>query len=232
MRSRLGSSLQKAEKSFDVKIQKVGSRFNVLATKGKPRLLLTTHMDTVPGKLKIKEDAQWIHGRGACDTKGIIAAMIIAAEEAVAQGLSGIGLLFDVSEETDFSGIKKAVSLVNPEFVVVGEPTDLKIAFGQKGIISFKVKCKGKAAHSSMPELGESAIDEIIVLLSKLKLLELPEDSELGKTTLNIGTINGGIKPNIIPDNADAEVVLRISRNSGEVMEIIEKAVPAKILLN
>ncbi|MEK6864602.1 MAG: peptidase dimerization domain-containing protein, partial [Nanoarchaeota archaeon] len=72
------------------------------------------------------------------------------------------------------------------------------------------------------------AIDEIIVLLSKLKLLELPEDSELGKTTLNIGTINGGIKPNIIPDNADAEVVLRISRNSGEVMEIIEKAVPAK----
>jgi len=217
---------KRLKKNFDVKLQKVGTRFNVLATKGKPKVLLTTHMDTVPGNLKIREDAQWIHGRGACDTKGIISAMIVAAEEAVAQGLSDFGLLFDVSEETDFSGIKKAVNLVNPEFVIVGEPTGLKIAFGQKGIISFKVKCKGKAAHSSMPELGESAIDELIVLLSKLKLLELPDDMELGKTTLNIGMINGGTKPNIIPDNAEAEIVLRISRNSKEVMSIIQTAIP------
>ena len=74
--------------------------------------------------------------------------------------------------------------------------------------------------------MGESAIDELIVLLSKLKLLKLPEDRELGKTTLNIGTINGGTKPNIIPDNAEAEVVLRISRDSKEIIEIIEKAIP------
>ena len=112
-------------------------------------------MDTVPNCPKPKIADGWLYGRGACDTKASIASMVVAAEKAAREGIKDFGLLFDVSEETDFSGIKKAVNLANPKFVIVGEPTNLKPVIGQKGLLGFKVICKGKVAHGSTPEKGK-----------------------------------------------------------------------------
>lgn len=158
--------VRRLKKSFNVKIQKVGNRFNILATKGETRLILTTHMDTIPKQLEIKEDDNYLYGRGACDAKGIIAAMICAGEEAIKKGLNNFGILLDVDEEKDFSGVKKAIKLINPGFVIVGEPTDFKIAIGQKGLIGIKIKCFGISASGSS-EKGISAIDKLIEILKK-----------------------------------------------------------------
>jgi len=218
--------VKRLEKSFNVKKQVVGNRFNILATKGNPRLILTTHIDTVPKQIEIKEDDEWIYGRGACDTKGIIASMISASEEAVRLGYSNFGLLFDVSEESDFLGIKKAVNLVNPELVIVGEPTEFKIVKGQKGLLGLRIKCIGKSAPGSTPEKGISAINELINMLFAIKGLELPFDKELGKTTINIGKINGGTAPNVVADYAEAIMEIRTTRLNEEIINLINKNIP------
>lgn len=194
--------------NFKITIQEIGSRFNILATKGNPKLLLTTHIDTVPGILEVKEDKKYLYGRGACDTKGIIAPMICAAEKAVNLGYNNFGLVFDVSEETDFSGIKRAIDLINPEFVIVGEPTGLKIVIGQKGLIGLKIFSKGKKAPGSMPEKGINAIILLTRIISQIDKIELPI-SEIGITSLNIGQISGGIAPNVVPDYAEAIIEFR-----------------------
>lgn len=206
--------------SFEVTEQNVNNNFNILATVGSPKILLQTHIDTVTKELKIKEDEEFIYGRGACDTKGVIACMVEAAEEAVKQGIKDFGLLFTVQEETDFAGIKEAVKLVNPEVVVVGEPTDFKLVYGQKGILSFKVKCEGKAAHSAMPEKGDSAINKLLDELDRIRKIELPEN-ELGKTTLNIGVINGGTINNVVPDFAEADISVRTTVSTAEIMSLL-----------
>jgi len=209
--------------NFKITLQQVGERFNILATRGEPKLLLTTHIDTVPGILEIKEDFEWLYGRGACDAKGIIAAMIFAAEGAVKEGFTNFGLLFDVSEESDFSGIKEAVQLVNPDFVIVGEPTGLRIVIGQKGLLGIKVKSFGKAAPGSLPEQGISAITKIMKALNRLNNLVLPANEPLGKTTLNIGQVQGGTAPNVVPDYAEAVVEIRTTISNNFIVDLVKK---------
>lgn len=215
--------VKRLQKNFKVTTQKVGNRFNILAQRGRPNLILTTHIDTVSKIIPFKEDKEYLYGRGACDTKGIIASMICAAEEAINQGITNFGLVFDVSEETDFSGIKKAINLVNPELVIVGEPTDFKKVIGQKGLLSIKLKCYGKAAHSSIPEKGISAIVKLVEILSKILQIELPSDPILGKTTLNIGLIKGGIAGNVIPDYAEAKLNIRTTTSNKEIIDLLPK---------
>jgi len=207
-------------KNFQVKIQKVKNNFNILAFVGKPDLILTTHLDTVPEQLEIKEDNNFFYGRGACDAKGAMSSMIIAAEKAKEKGLTNFGLLFDVQEESDFSGIKKAINLVNPKYVIVGEPTNFKIIKGQKGLLGIKVICKGKSAHGSTPEKGISAISNLINILSEINKLSFPESS-LGKTTINIGKINGGTASNVVPDYAEATIELRTTITNKKILKII-----------
>lgn len=221
---------ERLRKHFRVTTQPIGDRFNILATAGEPKLLLTTHMDTVPGQLPVHEDEEFLYGRGACDTKGIIAAMVCAAEEAAAEGLTGFGLLFDVSEETDFSGIHEAVKLVSPDAVIVGEPTGLRVAVGQKGLLGVKVRCTGKAAPGATPEQGVSAIEQLIRALGELTRAEFPPHETLGRTTINIGIISGGTAANIVPDKAEAFVELRITAESSEVLDILRRAVTSGFL--
>ena len=226
---RMGEFLVKRlKRSCKVKLQKVGNRFNIIATKGKPKLLLTTHIDTVPKELPLKEDKEWICGRGAGDTKGIIAAMICAVEEAIALGRKDFGLLFDVSEETDFSGIKKAINLVNPEVVIVGEPTKNKIVYGQKGLLGIKVKCKGKSAPGATPEQGTSAINKLLIILEKIKGKQLPTDQKLGSTTLNIGQIKGGVAPNVVADYAEAIIEVRTTCSNEKIRKLLLKNIPKR----
>lgn len=186
------------------------SRFNILATWGEPVVTLSTHMDTVPPFLPSAEDAGHIRGRGACDTKGILAAMIRAIEELLSERAYGFGLLVVVGEETDSVGAQ--VANRNPRgsrFLINGEPTENRLALGSKGALYLALEAEGRAAHSAYPELGVSAIDRLLEALARLRALPLPTDPVLGETTLNVGTIAGGRAPNVVADRARAEVMVR-----------------------
>jgi acetylornithine deacetylase len=185
-------------------------RFNVLATWGAPIVTLSTHMDTVPPFFTSREDDEFVHGRGACDAKGIIAAMICAAEQLLAAGTRNFALLFVVGEEKDSLGALCAAK--NPrgsKFVINGEPTENKLALGSKGALRYVLTTRGKLAHSAYPELGDSAIEKLLDLLTGIRKISLPQDGLLGKATLNVGTLSGGRAPNVIADEAHADLMFR-----------------------
>src|SRR4029077_14762548 len=123
-----------------------------------------------------REDGEFIHGRGACDAKGIIAAQVEAASRLCAAGVTGFGLLFVVGEERNSAGALAANR--NPpgsRYLIDGEPTDNRLAVGTKGVLRLALEASGRMAHSAYPELGESAIEKLLEALHRLKALELPE---------------------------------------------------------
>jgi acetylornithine deacetylase len=183
-------------------------------------------MDTVPPFFASYEDEENIYGRGACDAKGIIAAMIAAAEKLLETGTRNFGLLFVVGEERNSAGAEVAARTPHgARYLINGEPTESKVAMGSKGILRYEISVKGKMAHSAYPELGESAIERLLDALEAIRHLHLPEDPVLGKTTLNIGTISGGRAPNIIPDAAKAELAIRLVGDG----RIVDRALRAAI---
>jgi len=185
-------------------------RFNVLATWGKPIVTLSTHIDTVPPFFPSSEDNEFIRGRGACDAKGIIAAMISAADKLLAGDTRNFGLLFVVGEEKDSLGaLCAAKDSRGSSFVINGEPTENKLARGSKGALRYMFTARGRLAHSAYPELGESAIEKLLDVLADIRKVPLPQNALLGKSTLNIGTISGGCAPNVIADEAHAELMFR-----------------------
>jgi len=213
---------------FDIQTQKVqGNRKNVLATSGsKPRIILCTHLDTVPPYFGASEDEDYIRGRGACDAKGIMASMIWAARELKKSGTKEIGLLFVVGEETDSIGAKMANDLdIGSDFIVVGEPTENKLGLGHKGVVVFRLAFRGKAAHSAYPELGVSAIEKLMDALQNVRSLDFGVDPLLGKSTLNIGKIEGGLAANIIADFASAELSIRSALPPAQILEKVMAAV-------
>jgi len=216
---------------FAVERQAVqGSRFNVLAmpkTHPEPPLVFSTHMDTVPPFLPSAEDEHNVYGRGACDAKGIIAAMVEAAQQLNAQGLPA-GLLFVVGEERDSLGAQVANQHARgSRFLINGEPTENRMAVASKGALRVEVTCHGKMAHSAYPELGESAIEKLLDAMQKLRALELPYDPEIGHSTMNIGIIEGGRATNVIPDFAKAQLLIRLVGPSEPLREQIVVAVGA-----
>lgn len=202
-------------------------RFNVLAFCGQPAVVLSTHLDTVPPFIASREDDGFIHGRGACDAKGIIAAQVFAAAQLLLAGVSGFGLLFVSGEERNSAGAI-AANLTPPSpaprFLINGEPTESKIITAGKGVLRLNLKAQGRAAHSAYPELGDSAIDKLLDALTRLRALPLPRDPDLGSASLNIGTIRGGRAPNVIPDHAEAEVMFRLVSESGPLWSLIRQA--------
>lgn len=193
-------------------------RFNVLAQWGDPVVTLSTHMDTVPPFFTSREDSDFIWGRGACDTKGIIASMIHAAEALVKDGGRGIALLFVVGEERNSAGAYAAArDPRGSRFLINGEPTENKLALGSKGALRYELVARGRMAHSAYPQLGESAIEKLLDALERVRRIPMPSDATLGDSTLNIGTIQGGRAPNVIPDHARAELFLRLV-DSGDTL--------------
>ena len=191
-------------------------RFNVLAQWGDTlTVTLSTHIDTVPPFVASREDDEHIWGRGACDTKGIIAAMIKATEALLAEGRRDIGLLFVVGEERNSAGAYKAATTPRgSRYIVNGEPTENKLALGSKGALRYEVAAAGKMAHSAYPELGDSAIHKLLDALDAIRRIPLPTDPLLGPSTLNIGTLSGGRAPNVIADEAKAEIMIRLVGDS------------------
>ncbi|HJX29604.1 MAG TPA: M20/M25/M40 family metallo-hydrolase [Thermoanaerobaculia bacterium] len=201
-------------------------RFNLFASWGEPVVVLSTHMDTVPPFFPSSEDAEHIHGRGACDTKGGIAAMLKALEELTAAEDRGFGLLLVVGEETDSIGAQ--VANRNPRgsrFLINGEPTGNQLALGSKGALYLSLEAEGRAAHSAYPELGDSAIERLLEALARLREVPLPSDPVLGDTTLNVGTLSGGRAANVIADQARAEVMLRTVADTTELRAALQAAV-------
>jgi acetylornithine deacetylase len=188
----------------------IPNRFNVLAFAGRPRVILCTHMDTVPPMLPVHEDGDFLYGRGACDTKGIIAAMLEAGDRLRSQGIDSFGYLFVVGEEGDGSGAKLANTLNwESEFVVVGEPTGNKMAVAQKGTLMVDLAVTGRSAHSGYPEEGVSAITGMWKILEECSVADWGSDPALGKGTFNVGVFNGGQACNIVPGYAMASVMIR-----------------------
>ena len=222
---------------YHVELQDVSDeRSNLIATtEAPPRVVLSTHMDTVPPFIASSEDDDYIYGRGACDAKGIIASQIAAAERLRAEGISEIGLLFTVDEEITSAGAKVANEhpvAANCKYLINGEPTDNRLAIGTKGSMQVSLKAKGRAAHSAYPEEGESAIEKLLDALSTVRAIAWPSDPIFGDTTCNIGVLSGGTRANVIPDQAEAVLQIRLATPADSNRRALESAVDGRVDLH
>ncbi|HEV2720052.1 MAG TPA: M20/M25/M40 family metallo-hydrolase, partial [Thermoanaerobaculia bacterium] len=199
---------------YDCRIQHVtGDRFNLFAAAGgRPRVVLNSHLDTVPPWFACAEDDNYLYGRGACDTKGVIAAMIAAGERLRAGGFDDFAFLFVVGEETDSIGAKSAnvaFKDLGSEFVVGGEPTESTFARASKGALTIFAAFEGKAGHSAYPERGDSAINKMAAAIAAINAADWGTHEILGKSTANVGVVRGGEKPNIIAGSAECQMMFR-----------------------
>lgn len=210
------------ERGWNVTLQEVEpGRSNVWATRKGGGVTLSTHLDTVPPFIAPRLEGTRLYGRGACDAKGIAAAMMIAAERLVSQGEERVDLLFVVGEEKGSPGARAANQL-NPtsRWLVNGEPTESKLATGGKGAVRVIVRVRGREAHSAYPHLGNSALVPMLELLPRIDSLDLPVDPVLGATTCNVGVLRAGSEANIIPGFAEAEIMIRLVGDFEPVRQI------------
>lgn len=225
----LETRLQDLASRFHGQVERMNvepDRFNLLVTFDQPVVTLSTHLDTVPPFIPSREDDDNIWGRGACDVKGIIASMIFAAERLLKSGERRVALLFVVGEERNSAGAYFAAK--NPrgsKFLINGEPTENKLAVGSKGALRYEFIASGRMAHSAYPELGESAIEKLLEALNAVRRIQLENDSRLGPSTLNIGTLTGGRAPNVIPDFAKAELFIRLVDGGESTRQRVREAV-------
>lgn len=200
-------------------------RYNVLACFGEPVVTLSTHLDTVPPFFPSREDDTDIWGRGSCDVKGIIAAMICAASSLLEGGVRNFALLFVVGEEKDSAGAYFAGAHPRgSRFIVNGEPTGNRLALGSKGALRYELNATGRMAHSAYPELGESAVLKLLDALERIRKIQLPTDEVLGPCTLNIGLLSGGRAPNVVPDAAGAALMFRLIGDPDPIRAAVRQA--------
>lgn len=204
------------------------TRFNVIAgppnvaSGFSPTVVFSTHFDCVPPFFPSRIEGDCLYGRGSCDAKGILAAQVAAADRLWRDGETRVGLLFVVGEERGSDGARIANDAANgSRFLIDGEPTDNRLGLATRGILRLKLRAAGRAAHSSFPELGESAIDKLIDALIELRSIPLPDDPVLGHTHYTIGLISGGVAPNVVSASADAEVMFRTVSDAAEVRRAV-----------
>jgi len=212
-------------RGWNVHVQEVSKgRGNVWASRAGGGVALSTHLDTVPPYIPPRLDGDHLYGRGSCDAKGIAAAMMAAADRLATSGEQRVDLLLVVGEEKGSDGARAANRLTpTSRFLVNGEPTESKLASGAKGSQRVMVRTRGRAAHSAYPHLGKSAIEPLLALLPTVHGLDMPSDPLLGKTTVNIGVVHGGTEANIIPENAEAELMFRLVGDVAPLRKALEK---------
>jgi acetylornithine deacetylase len=207
-------------------------RANLIATTSEPpRVVFSTHMDTVPPHIASSEDEGHVYGRGACDAKGIIAAQIMAAEKLRQAGVNEVGLLFTVDEEAGSAGARVANKHPLASmccYLINGEPTGNQLAVGSKGSLRLRLQTQGRAAHSAYPERGDSAIEKLLDALADIRQLVWPSDEFFGATTCNIGTLQGGTRANVIPAEAQADLHIRLAAPAVAVKEVLERAIAGR----
>ncbi|MBV6520795.1 MAG: Acetylornithine deacetylase [Gemmatimonadaceae bacterium] len=212
-------------RGWNVTVQEVTpGRGNIWASRGRGVVTLSTHLDTVPPYIPPRLDGSRLYGRGACDAKGIAAAMAAAAESLAASGEDRVDLLFVVGEEKGSDGARAANRLpTSSRFLINGEPTESKLAIGAKGSLRVHLRTRGKEAHSAYPHLGRSAIEPMLALLPTMGEMHLPVDDKLGETTVNIGTIRGGTEANIVPGLCEVELMFRLVSDVQDVKAALER---------
>lgn len=209
------------------KIQDENGNNCIFASIGKnPQIAFMGHMDVVdigsgwdtnPFELTCNEGK--LFGRGTCDMKGGIAAILYALSQLDLKNINnGIQLIFTTDEETTFKGINAVISSgkkIAP-YAILCEPTDLFPVIATKGVLSYKLTFFGKASHSSNPYQGKNAIMDAVSFINEVKsfadkLKEETDDSyKINHTTFNVGVINGGTKTNVVPDRCTLKLEFRI----------------------
>lgn len=241
---RIGLSIELCESEPGF-INVVGRKGGKSSKRSKRRLLLNGHVDVAPTRIEdwitdpfhatVKDGQIW--GRGASDMKGGIAAMVFAAEKAIAatEYFNGeLILAATVDEEMGgFRGLKYLIDQgLTADMAVVCEPTNLEIGRFYKGLFWVKVTTKGKESHGSMPENGVNAIAKMGKIITEGLSgfsSSFPSHDVLGRPTLNIGTISGGQKPNVVPPFCEMELDIRflpgqtIEMMLNRITELIEK---------
>jgi acetylornithine deacetylase len=211
-------------------------RFNVLAFAGGiPKVVLCTHIDTVPPVLPVDEDEQYLYGRGACDTKGIIAAMLEAGSRLRQSKVDRFAYALVVGEEVNGAGARIANGFKwGSDFVIVGEPTQNLMARAQKGTFNATLSFTGKAAHSGYPEEGRSAIEGLWDVLADCRDADWGDDPVLGRGTFNIGVFYGGERANIVPGSASASVMIRtiepVARVEEKMLQRIDQRATMQVM--
>ena len=205
----------------------------IFATRGKPVVLLSGHLDTVDlGKGWTREQGELvgdrIYGRGALDMKGPCVSMLLAAEKLIQEGI-GLALAFTTDEEVGMMGAE-LLAREHPEIstiplIIICEPTDMRPATEEKGVLQFRVDAWGKNAHASMPELGSNAISRLVFALQELLDSELFGSTSKDNATVNVGNISGGNLINVVPESASAEIDIRFSADhtNAEMLGIVKK---------
>ncbi|KAM3414586.1 putative carboxypeptidase [Cercospora zeina] len=213
-------------------VSKDPERFNIFAWPGHnrdPPVILSSHIDTVPPFLPYKSTKHphntTIFGRGSVDAKGSVATQIIAANTLLAThqiSPNDIGLLYVVGEEVGGEGMKHANDLsLTPSTIIFGEPTELALVSGHKGILSVTLTTYGKSGHSGYPWLGRSANEILVSALAALMHLgtKLPPSDKFGTTTFNLGRIQGGVAANVIAQDASARIAVRIAAGTPDLIK-------------
>lgn len=210
---------------WNVTLQEVTpGRPNIWATRKGGGVTLSTHLDTVPPHFAPRIENGRLYGRGACDAKGIAAAMLCAADRLVEAGEERVDLLFVVGEEGGSDGARAANQLpATSRFLINGEPTESRLASGCKGSLRVTVRTRGRAAHSAYPQLGRSAFEPMLAMLPELQRLPLPKDPVLGDCTVNVGVLRGGSEANIVPAFCEAEMMIRLVGDPDPVKQMIER---------
>jgi acetylornithine deacetylase len=205
------------------------TRFNIYAAHDErpPRVVLSTHLDCVPPFFPSRVDGERLYGRGACDAKGILAAQVAAAERLRGDPATPFGMLFVVGEERGSDGAMVA-NRTSPgsAWLVNGEPTDNRLGLSTRGVLRVRLRAAGRAAHSSYPQLGESAIEKLVDALTTLRRIEWPQDPVVGRTHYTVGVISGGVAPNVVPPTATAEVLFRTVGSADEVRQRLDGVRP------
>ncbi len=187
-------------------------------------LVFEAHQDTVPtDNMTIDPwggsiEAGKLYGRGACDIKGGMAAMLAAFARLVREkpaGASAVVMACTVDEEHTFLGVQRLARTLKADGAVVAEPTQLQVVHAHKGVVRWHLQTTGRSCHSSRPELGVNAIYHMGRILSHVEdyartLQATRVDALLGPATMSVGRIDGGTSVNTVPDRCQAEIDRRL----------------------
>jgi len=203
-----------------LRVDEVGDgTLNLLLTWGKPRIVFCSHLDTVPPYIEPTFPESVIKGRGSCDAKGQVFAMVTACQRLAEEGKTDFGLLLLAGEETGSWGAKAfAKTDFRAPYLVVGEPTDNCMVSASKGTKSFDLKFTGEAFHSGYPQYGVSAVDLFVDFVNRLRTKDFGLDPVLGETTWNIGLVHSDNPQNILSPELTCRLYFRTTFVSDEAV--------------
>ena len=203
-----------------LRVDEVGDgTLNLLLTWGEPKIVFCSHLDTVPPYIEPSFDDEVIMGRGSCDAKGQVFAIVEACKKLAEDGKSDFGILLLAGEETGSWGAKAfAKTDFKAEYLVVGEPTDNCMVSASKGTKSFDLKFTGVPFHSGYPQFGVSAVDLFVDFVNALKAKDFGLDPLLGETTWNIGLVHSDNPQNILSPELTCRIYFRTTFVSDEAV--------------